>query len=94
MVKVTFTLDDSTVATLRRTAERLKKPQSQVVREAVAEYSARTTDKLGESERARMIAAVERIAHSKPTRTQADVDAEIADIRAARRGRGHLHPIE
>jgi predicted transcriptional regulator len=35
MVKVTFTLDDQTVARLRQAAARLNRPQSQVVRDAV-----------------------------------------------------------
>ena len=35
MVKVTFTLDDRTVTTLRQTAARLDKPNSQIVREAI-----------------------------------------------------------
>jgi predicted transcriptional regulator len=39
MVKVTFTVDDETVRTLRTIAERLGKPQSMVVREAVAEMA-------------------------------------------------------
>ena len=42
MIRVTFTLSDETVAEIRRTAARLRKPQSQVVREAVAEYAARS----------------------------------------------------
>ena len=41
MIRVTFSLDEATVAEIRRTAARLKRPQSQVVREAVAEYAAR-----------------------------------------------------
>jgi predicted transcriptional regulator len=93
MVKVTFTLDDATVAELRRTAARLKKPQSQVVREAVADYSART-DKLSEKERLHKLAILERLKHMKPTRSQAEVDAEIAEIRTARRTGGRLHPAE
>ena len=93
MVKVTFTLDDATVAELRRTAQRLRKPQSQVVREAVAEYSART-DKLTERERLHKLAIIERLKKTKPTRTQAENDAEIAEIRAARRTGGRLHPAE
>lgn len=93
MVKVTFTLDDATVAELRRTAQRLRKPQSQVVREAVAEYSART-DKLTERERLHKLAIIERLKKTKPTRSQAENDAEIAEIRAARRTGGRLHPAE
>ena len=41
MVKITFSVDDETVRTLKYTSERLKKPQSMVVREAVAEYIVR-----------------------------------------------------
>jgi len=90
MVKVTFTLDDATVQELRRTAARLRKPQSQVVREAVAEYSARA-DKLSERERLQKLAVIERLTHARPTRSQADNDAEIAAIRAARRQGGRRH---
>ena len=93
MVKVTFTLDDATVEELRRTAARLKKPQSQVVREAVAEYGAHT-DKLTERERLHKLAILERLKHAKPTRSQAENDAEVAEIRAARRTGGRLHPTE
>ena len=93
MVKVTFTLDDATVEELRRTAARLRKPQSQVVREAVAEYSART-DKLTERERQRMLAILERLKRTKPTRPQAEADAEIAEVRAVRRLGGRRHPVE
>jgi Arc/MetJ-type ribon-helix-helix transcriptional regulator len=93
MVKVTFTLDDATVEELRRTAARLRRPQSQVVREAVAEYSARA-DKMTERERLQMLAILERLRHTKPARSQADADAEIAAIRAARRTGGRRHRVE
>ena len=84
MVKVTFTLDEQTVERLRRTAARLAKPQSYVVREAVREYEARSA-KLSDEERARMLGIVDRIVQEPPTRTAAEVDAELGDIRAARR---------
>jgi len=84
MVKVTFTLDDLTVERLRRTAARLAKPQSHVVREAVREYEARST-KLSDEERARMLAIVDRMVLEPPTRTAAEVDAELEGIRASRR---------
>jgi hypothetical protein len=41
-----------------------------------------------------MLAVIERLKHAKPTRTQADVDAEIAEIRAARRTGGRRHRAE
>lgn len=84
MVKVTFTLDDETVQRLRRTAARLAKPQSQVVREAIKEYEARS-DKLGEEERRRMLAVLDRMMQTPPTRPDREVDAELRDIRAGRR---------
>ena len=84
MVKVTFTLDEETVERLRRTASRLAKPQSQVVREAVRDYEARST-RLSDAERRRMLALVDRIARRPPTRSGADVDAELGAIKASRR---------
>lgn len=84
MVKVTFTLDDQTIERLRRTASRLAKPQSYVVREAVREYEARST-KLSDEERARMLAIVDRMVQEPHTRTAAEVDAELGEIRASRR---------
>jgi Ribbon-helix-helix protein, copG family len=84
MVKVTFTLDDETVNRIRRLAARLGRPQSQIVRESIREYEARS-DKLGEEERQRLLAIMERIMKAPPTRPQAAVDAERREIRAARR---------
>jgi predicted DNA-binding protein len=84
MVKVTFTLDDETVERLRRLAARLRRPQSQVVRESIREYEVRS-DKLSEDERCRMLDVLDRITKAPPTRPQAEVDAELREIRAARR---------
>jgi len=84
MVKLTFTLDDETVARLRRIATRLTKPQSQVVREAIKEYETRST-KLSDEERVRLLAAVDHMMKEPPTRSAAAVDTELHDIRAARR---------
>jgi predicted transcriptional regulator len=89
MVKMTFTLDAQTVARLRRTAARLARPQSHVIREAVREYEARSL-RLGDEERARLLAVVDRMLEEAPTRTAADVDAELGEIRASRRRWGHL----
>jgi predicted transcriptional regulator len=84
MVKVTFTLDDQTVERLRRTAARLGKPQSHVVREAVREYETRSA-RLSDEERRRLLDVVDRLRKEPPTRTAADVDAELASLRGARR---------
>ena len=84
MVKVTFTLDDETVARLRRCATRLAKPQSQVVREAIKEYDARG-DKLSPEERQRLLEAFDRLVPKIPRRPQSEVDAELREIRWTRR---------
>ena len=87
MVKVTFTLDDDTVRTLRQSAQRLGRPQSAVVREAIADH-ARRIDRLSEEEKGRMLAALARLRSHAPGRTDAETDAELRDIRRARRAAG------
>jgi hypothetical protein len=92
MTKVTLTLDDETVATLRRIASRLGKPQSQVMREAIMDYEAHGW--LSGAERKRMLAVLDGIMRQRPTRSETAVDAELRSIRAARRhgGRSHAAP--
>ena len=87
MVKMTFTLDDETVAALEQTAQRLARPRSAVVREAIREYGARA-GRLGEEERRRMLRAIDAAARKPPTRPRAAVERELADVRQARRGGG------
>ena len=84
MIKVTFTLDEATVDQLRRTATKVRKPQSRVVREAIGEYAARA-DRLSEDERHRMLAVLDRAMRRRPSRMAAEVDVELREIRAARR---------
>lgn len=84
MVKVTYSLDDATVRRIRRAAERLGKPQSQVVREAVAEYDART-DRLSEAERLRMLDVLDRWRKEHTPRSPESVEAELREIRESRR---------
>lgn len=84
VIKVTFTLDDETVEQLRRTAARVRKPQSRVVREAIGEYAARS-DKLSDGERQRMLAVIDRVIRRPPSRPVSDVDVELREIRAGRR---------
>ena len=84
MAKVTYSLDDATVRRVRRTAECLGKPQSHVVREAVAEYDART-DRLSEAERLRMLDVLDRWRKEAITRPRESVEAELREIRSSRR---------
>jgi hypothetical protein len=87
MVKVTFTLDEATVAEIRRTAERLGMAQSHVVREAVADYAVRV-DRVSERERLRTLTVLESLRRAPASRPEAAVDAELRAIRAARRAGG------
>ncbi len=84
MVKVTYSLDDATVRRIRAGAGRLEIPQSQFVREAVADYATRK-DRLSEAERLRMLEVLERLSEAPPSRSPEEVDAELREIRAARR---------
>jgi metal-responsive CopG/Arc/MetJ family transcriptional regulator len=84
MIKVTFTFDEATVDQLRRTAARIRKPQSRVVREAIREYAAKA-DRLTEDERRRMLAVLDRAMQRPPSRPAAEVEAELREIRTARR---------
>ena len=92
-VKVTYTLDDATIQRVERAAARLGIPKSGVVREAVAEYAARS-DKLNVGERTRMLAALDALVARKPTRSPRAVDAELAGIRRARRHGGRRTPAD
>jgi hypothetical protein len=87
MVKMTFTFDEETVDALRRTASRLKKPQSVVVREAIQDYSARA-GRLRVEERRHMLKVFDCMLARIPARNQKASDAEIALIRRARRQGG------
>lgn len=85
--KVTFTLDEATLTRLAQSARRLDKPKSQVVREAIREYSERI-GRLSEEERLRMLRVFDEVVPSIPARSTAEVEAELEAIRAARRGGG------
>jgi predicted transcriptional regulator len=92
-IKLTFSVDARTAETLKRTAERLGKPQSMVVREAVAEYAARL-GRLTEAERRQMLAAVDQMIRSAPTRPQSAVTRELRAVREGRRHGGRRRGAE
>ena len=91
--KVTFTLDEKTVARLNRAAGYLRIPKSQVVREAIGEYSA-NLGRLSEEERDRMLRVFDETVANIPTRPRKDVEEELRAIRDARRGGGRQTPSE
>ncbi len=90
MSRVTFSLDDATIAQIRQTAARLRKAQSHVVRDAIADYAART-DRLSERERVQTLEVLHRLRDAKATRSAADVDAELRALRSGRRAGGRRH---
>jgi len=83
MVKVTFTLDEETVEQLRKAAARLAKAQSRVVREAIREYADRI-GRLSEQERRHLLEVFDRVVPAIPARPVAQVERELAQIRATR----------
>jgi hypothetical protein len=88
--KVTFTFDQATISRLNDAAQRLAKPKSEIVREAIHEYH-QNIGRLSESEKQRMLGILDEIAKRPPTRPQSEVDTELKEIRRARRHGGRRH---
>jgi hypothetical protein len=86
-LKMTFSLDRTTAARLQQAAERTGKPKSEVVREAIADYAARL-GRLSERERLELLRSFDRLVPAIPRRPATEVDAELAEVRAARRAGG------
>ncbi len=84
-VKVTFMLDSDTVGSLRQASERLAKPQSAVVRDAIFDFSERV-GRLSERERLRLLQVFDEVVPRIPARPAAEARREIDEIRRARRG--------
>jgi len=93
MVKMTFTFDDATVETLRRTSARLKKANSVVVREAIHDYAGRA-DRLSDDEKRYMLRVLDRIVARRATRPASAADREMKSIRSARRSGGRRTPAK
>lgn len=86
-VKVTFTLDQATVDRLQGAAERLGKPKSEVVREAIEDFHQRI-GRLSERERLRMLQVFDEMVPRIPARSRAAVNKELQEIRRSRRAGG------
>ncbi len=84
MPKLTFSLDEETVIALRAAARRSGKPQSVIVREAIAHHTAREAQ-LTPDEKARLLTVLRRAAGRRTSRSAAAVDAELVEIRRSRR---------
>jgi hypothetical protein len=87
MSKATYTLDEATVHMIADAAERLAKPKSQVVREAVLEYHDRI-GRLSGRERLEKLRLLDTLLPLIPSRGRGAVQREWKAIRAARRSGG------
>jgi len=86
-IKVTFTLDDETVDKLARAAERIQKPKSYVVREAIRDFADRIGN-LSERERRRMLEIFDKVIPAIPKRPLSEVRSEQKRVRDARQRGG------
>lgn len=84
---MTFSLDDRAVRRLELAAERLGKPKSEVVRDAICDYSERI-GRLGESERLELLRRFDEVVGRIPRRSPEEIDEELRDLRKSRRGGG------
>jgi predicted DNA-binding protein len=87
MIKVTFTLDEESVARLDRMSERFRVPKSQLVREAIRVYGEQAS-RLSAEERNRMLEIFDAVTPSIPHRSRDAVEAELEEVRVARRTGG------
>jgi hypothetical protein len=87
--KVTFTVDDATIARLQDAAVRLALPKSEVVREAIHEFHDRI-GRLSERERVRMLRIFDEVVPQIPSRDVREVDRELKALRQARRSGGRM----
>jgi predicted transcriptional regulator len=82
--KSTFTLDEVTVQTIRRLAAREDKPQSLIVREAVAHYAAKD-EKATPEERERWLKTFDELSSRVAERSPQSMAAEVATVKQSRR---------
>ena len=85
--KVTFTLDEPTIARLQQAAQRLALPKSEVVREAIQEFFERM-GRLSEGERVKMLRTFDEMVPRIPARDVREAQQEKRAIRRARRNGG------
>jgi len=91
MIKVTFSLDAETIASLERVASRLAMPKSQVVREAVRLYGEQL-GRLTEEERDRLLRVFDEVTGSIPERPRTEVEEELVELRRSRGTGGRRSP--
>ena len=84
MVKMTFTIDEDTAETLERIAQRVHRPKSQILREAIRHYEPHA-GQLSPEERKKRVQLFDRLVARIPKRPAGEVDAELQGIRKSRR---------
>ena len=90
-VRMTVTLDAATAERINSAANRLGTSKSRVVEDAVRKF-APGADRLSESERLRFLKAFDELVPLIPPHSRKDIDAEIPEIRRARRPGGRRTP--
>jgi metal-responsive CopG/Arc/MetJ family transcriptional regulator len=89
--KMTFTLDEAATRELDRASQRLGMAKSKVVREALRVYGEHL-GRLSDEEREAKLAAFDRLVPAIPERARDDVEAELTEVRRARRAGGRRSP--
>ena len=84
MVKMTFTLDETTVAVLKRIAKRLQRPQSYVLREAISHYEPHA-GQLTKAESKQRVALFDQLIAAIPERPSSETDSELRELQLSRR---------
>jgi hypothetical protein len=92
MVKMTFTLDETTVEVLKRIAGRLQKPQSYVLREAICYYEPHA-GQLSKAESQRRVELFDQVIRAIPKRPASEVDEELRQLRNSRRKGWRAGPV-
>jgi hypothetical protein len=92
MVKVTFTFDRATVMRLAEAASRLRKPKSEVVREAIHDFYQRI-GRLSERERLALLRTFDELVPRIPAGDVRRVERELSAIRQARRQGGRRSAV-
>ncbi len=91
MVKVTFTLDRTSIQRLEDAADRLAVAKSEVVREAIIEFYDRL-GRLSDRERNAMLRTFDEVVPGIAGRSVAAVNRELRELRQARRAGGRRTP--
>lgn len=90
---MTFRLDTLTAARINALSRDLGKTKSAIFREAVSVY-ARTRGKVTEEERIERVRLFRELVGKIPPRPRDEVDAELRELRLARRRGGRRTPVE